>query len=288
MHLWRRLAAPRWLNGNEEALQSMAGHRLVIIERPPRKRIVLEVVCKSREEALSLLQKFGGRVKEIPRDWWKRFSRAQRNQPLRVGKRLVVTRSGGFQAAGAIRRSPFLVRPGKCPSHLVIPAGLAFGTGEHATTAMSLRLLEQITRSVKRGTSLLDLGTGSGIFALAARQFGVGHVLAIDNDPQAIATARGNARTNRIKRIEFEIVDARQWRPGRHAIDILVANLFSELLIEILPKLRRCLVPNGRLILSGVMRRQEGEMMRALKSNKITTLRVRRRGKWIAILGTAA
>jgi ribosomal protein L11 methyltransferase len=178
--------------------------------------------------------------------------------------------------------------PGKCPSHLVIPAGLAFGTGEHATTAMSLRLLEQITRSVKRGMSLLDLGTGSGIFALAARRFGIEHVLAIDNDPQATATARENARINRIKGIEFEIADARQWRPGRHAIDILVANLFSELLIEILPKLRRCLVPNGRLILSGVMRRQEREMMRALKSNKITTLRVRRRGKWIAILATAA
>jgi ribosomal protein L11 methyltransferase len=276
------------LSANEEALQSMAGHRLVIIERPPRKGIMLEVVCKSREEALSVLQKFGGRVEKIPRDWWKRLSRAQRNQPLRVGKRLVVTRSGGFQTAGATRRSPFLARPGKCHSHLVIPAGLAFGTGEHATTAMSLRLLEQITRSVKRGTSLVDLGTGSGIFALAARRFGIEHVLAIDNDPQAIATARENARINKIKRIEFEIADARQWRPGRRAIDILVANLFSELLIEILPKLRRCLVPNGWLILSGVMRQQEREMMRALKSNKMGILRVRRRGKWIAILATPA
>jgi ribosomal protein L11 methyltransferase len=151
---------------------------------------------------------------------------------------------------------------------------------------MSLRLLEQITRSVKRGTSLVDLGTGSGIFALAARRFGIEQVLAIDNDPQAIATARENARINKIKRVEFEVADARQWRPGRRGIDILVANLFSELLIEILPKLRRCLVPNGWLILSGVMRRQEGEIMRALKSNKMGISRVRRRGKWIAILAT--
>jgi ribosomal protein L11 methyltransferase len=264
----------------------MASHRLVIIERPPRKRIMLEVFCKSRRQALSLLQKFGGRLEEIPRDWWKRFLRAQRNQPLWVGTRLVVTRSGGFQPAGAIRRSPFLVRSGKCPSQLVIPAGLAFGTGEHATTAMSLRLLEQITRGVKRGTSLVDLGTGSGIFALAARRFGIEQVLAIDNDPQAIATARENARINKIKRVEFEVADARHWRPGRRAIDILVANLFSELLIEILPKLRRCLVPNGWLILSGVMRQQEREMKRALKSNKMGLSRVRRRGKWIAILAT--
>jgi len=278
MHLWRRLAAPRWLNANEEALRSMAGHRLVIVERPPRKRIMLEVVCKSPQEALSLLQKFGGRVEEIPRDWWKRFSPARKSKPLRIGKRLLVTNVEGTFAS---RWSP-----DQGASHLVIPAGLAFGTGEHATTAMSLRLLEQITRSVKRGTSLLDLGTGSGIFALAARRFGIEHVLAIDNDPQAITTARENARINRIKRIEFEIADARQWRPGRRAVDILVANLFSELLIEILPKLRRCLVPNGWLILSGVMRRQERDMMRALKLNKITTLRVRRRGKWIAILAT--
>jgi ribosomal protein L11 methyltransferase len=274
------------LSANEELLRSMAGHGLVIVEQPPRKRLMLEVVCKSRQEAFSLLQKFGGRLEEIPRDWWKRFLRPQRNQPLWVGKRLVVTRSGGFQTAGAIRRSPFLVRSGKCPSQLVIPAGLAFGTGEHATTAMSLRLLEQITRSVKRGTSLVDLGTGSGIFALAARRFGIEQVLAIDNDPQAIATARENARINKIKRVEFEVADARHWRPGRRGIDILVANLFSELLIEILPKLRRCLVPNGWLILSGVMRQQEREMKRALKSNEMGISRVRRRGKWIAILAT--
>jgi ribosomal protein L11 methyltransferase len=270
----------------EEAVRSRVGPGLVIVERPGRKSLTLETVCAFHREARLLVREFGGRTEKLPRDWLQRSSRAQKTQPLRVGKRLVITRSSGFQMGGAIRRSPRPVRAGRCPSHLVIPAGLAFGTGEHATTAMSLRLLEEITRDVTQGISLVDLGTGSGIFALAARRFGIEHVLAIDNDPRAIATARENARINKVERIQFKIADARHWRPRGREIDILVANLFSELLIEILPRFRQWLAPNGRLILSGVMRQQEQEMRRALRANKISIARVRRRGKWIAVLAT--
>ncbi len=144
----------------------------------------------------------------------------------------------------------------KGPSHLVIPAGAAFGTGNHATTAMSLRLLEEGSRKLKPGWSLVDLGTGSGILALAAKCFGAQRVIAMDNDAQAIATARENARMNRIDDVSFRIGDVRRWRSA-HKVDIVTANLFSELLIEILPRLKRSLKHNGRMILSGVLRTQE-------------------------------
>jgi ribosomal protein L11 methyltransferase len=126
---------------------------------------------------------------------------------------------------------------------------------------------------------LLDLGTGSGILALAAARFGAKRVIAIDDDPVAIATARANARRNKINNIDFRVADVRRWKFPKQ-IDIITANLFSELLIEILPKIKR----TQRLILSGILREQETRLVRALKRNGIVIVEMRRRGKWIAIL----
>ena len=94
--------------------------------------------------------------------------------------------------------------------HIVIPASAAFGTGEHATTAMSLRFLEHLTRGWEDGWSLADLGTGSGILALAAKRFGAGHVIGIDIDPRAIAIAEANARLNKIENVDFRLADLAQ------------------------------------------------------------------------------
>jgi ribosomal protein L11 methyltransferase len=217
--------------------------------------------------ARRLVDEFGGHFEKLPRDWLKRLSREHEGEPIKVGKRLIVIRSRGTREADSF------------PYSLIIPAGAAFGTGDHATTAMSLRLLEEASRKLKPGWSLVDLGTGSGILALAAKRFGAGRVLAIDNDRQAIKTAKANARVNRITDIDFRIGDVRCWQSPRH-IDLVTANLFSELLIEILPKLKCA----RRLILSGILRSQERSVRHALRANEIDVVRVRRRGKWIAIL----
>ena len=92
---------------------------------------------------------------------------------------------------------------------------MAFGTGEHATTGMSLRLLEQLTRRWNPGWSLTDLGTGSGILALAAKCFGAGRVIGIDNDPAAISMAKSNARLNKIRGATFQLADVRKWKPAQ-------------------------------------------------------------------------
>ena len=143
---------------------------------------------------------------------------------------------------------------------------------------MSLRLLEEVTRR-RKPQFVVDLGTGSGILALAASCFGAKRVVAIDIDPTAIATAEANARLNKIENVDFQLGDVRRWNSKRR-IDIATANLFSELLIQILPKLKR----SSCLILSGVLRTQEKEFVRALRRHKINPVEVRRRGKWIAVL----
>jgi ribosomal protein L11 methyltransferase len=166
---------------------------------------------------------------------------------------------------------------------LVIPASGAFGTGEHATTAMSLRLLERLTRQWENGWSLADLGTGGGILVLAAKRLGAERVVGIDVDPKAISIAKANARLNKIDNVDFRLADLRRWKPA-HRIDVVTGNLYSELLIKILPKLKY----SHWLILSGVLRTEENEFIRVLRQNKVEIVKVKRRGKWIAALANSS
>jgi ribosomal protein L11 methyltransferase len=275
MYLWRRLASQKWRSDNENELRAIAGNRLAIIEEAGRKRLRFEVASRFRSELQNLTKQFGGRVEKLPRDWLNRFLQKQKTKPLKIGKRLVVVRSPKDQSL---------------TKRLIIPAGTAFGTGEHATTAMSLRLLERLTRNWKPAWSIVDLGTGTGILALAAKCFGANRVIGIDNDPVAIATAKGNARLNKIPAVQFrvgDVCDLKFLRGNRlnyrgywGQVDIVTANLFSELLIEILPKLKAA----RWMILSGILRSQERDVTRALKRHKIDVAQVRRHGKWVAIL----
>ena len=217
----------------------------------------------------ALVKKFGGRIEALPRNWLKQFARAD-SKPIKIGKRLVISNIGGK----ASRPSQHKGR-----SHIIIPASLAFGTGEHATTAMSLRFLERLTRVWKPGWSLADLGTGSGILALAAKCFGAGQVAGIDNDPAAISVARSNARLNKIREVSFQLGDVHKWQPAQKT-DVITANLFSDLLIQILPKLRGC----KWLILSGILRSQQGELVPSLQRNHFGVISMKRRGKWMAFL----
>jgi ribosomal protein L11 methyltransferase len=303
MYLWRRRATPQWWLEHEESLRARFGGKLAVIEQPNRTQLQLEVACASRKDTRKLAEEFGGRAVKLPRNWLQRFEQQEKPEPLKIGKQLVVTRSGNFRGAAATGKSPFLV----------IPAGAAFGTGEHATTAMSLRLLARTlrTRGVnaprmqaiapsrpqtflgrsRRGAAistrgrvrspkfLVDVGTGSGILALAASRFGVKRIIGIDVDPIAISTAKQNARLNRIYNVDFRTADVRRWKFPRR-IDIVTANLFGELLIEILPKLKR----SRWLILSGILREQESDLLGALYGHQINIVEVRRRGKWTAFL----
>jgi ribosomal protein L11 methyltransferase len=310
MHLWRKLVDPHWLSAHENPLQARSRGRLVITSRPGRKRLELEIACTSRNVARKLTEEFGGRAEKWPRDWLKRFADLNESKPLKIGKRLLISAAlssrakrgtsrkfgrsrqlhcGTNPAAGGPSSSARLRMTATARSHalrvplLVIPASAAFGTGGHATTAMSLRLLERLTRQWERGWSLADLGTGSGILALAAKRFGAERVTGIDIDPRAISIAKANARLNKIDNADFQLGDIRRWKPGARW-DVIAANLYNELLISLVSKLKR----SNWLILSGVLRRQEDRLLRVLRQNNMEIANVKRRGKWIAVLANCS
>ncbi len=270
MFLWRKFAERHWVKAHENALQERASGQLVIVRRPGRKRLELEIVCRSRSDSSALFKEFGGRIEALPHNWLEQFARGDA-KPIKIGKRLMVSNVGGTLVSRLSRH--------KSRSHIIIPASLAFGTGGHATTAMSLRFLEQLTRCWNPGWSLVDLGTGSGILALAAKCFGAGQVIGIDNDPTAISVAKSNARSNKIRGATFQLGDVHKWNPAQKT-DVITANLYSDLLIEILPKLRG----GGLLILSGILRSQQDELVRALQRNHLNIISMKRRGKWMAFL----
>jgi ribosomal protein L11 methyltransferase len=281
MYLWRKLADPRWLSAHENSLQARSPGRLVITSRPGRKRLQLEIACTFRNVARKLTEEFGGRAEKWPRDWLKRFADLNKSKPLKIGKRLLISRTVSSRVKRETDKVERTIRSGlpEVCQLLIIPASAAFGTGEHATTAMSLRLLERLTRQWEKGWSLADLGTGSGILALAAKRFGAGRVTGIDLDPRAISIAKANARLNKIDNVDFQLGDVRRWKPGARW-DVIAANLYNELLISVVSKLNR----SNWLILSGVLYSQEDELLRVLQKNNMEIASVKRRGKWIALM----
>jgi ribosomal protein L11 methyltransferase len=267
MFLWRKRSNQKWLEERSGEFDARFGPTLSITERPGKAPIV-EVAFTTREEAMQVRHEFGGAVEKLRPDWFRRLSSKSQSKPLRIGSRLVVSRTKG-------------------PNTIAIPAETAFGTGDHATTAMCLRLLERVTRTLPPGWSMLDAGTGSGILAIAGSRFGAARIVAIENDPLACAIAQRNARANRVRHIEFRTGDVlKQKLQGK--FDIITANLFSELLISALPIWLPLLAQNGWLILSGVLRLQERSLVTALCRNGCSAVEIKRRGKWIAVLASRA
>jgi len=263
VHLWRKQVTDDWLRAHSDALMLRYGGALAIVEQPG-KRPLIQVVSEARRDPAELQREFGGKIEKLRTDWLRQFTQQSRSRPLRIGARLRVSRTKG-------------------PNTIAIPAEAAFGTGDHATTAMCLRMLERVTRPLPPGWSMLDAGTGSGILAIAGSRLGAARVVAIENDPLACSVARRNARSNRALNIEFRVGDVLKEKP-RGKFDIVTANLFSEILISGLPLWLPRVARDGWLILSGVLRSQERSLTTALHRNGCRAAEIKRRGKWIAVL----
>jgi len=140
-----------------------------------------------------------------------------------------------------------------------INMGLAFGTGEHATTALCLEWLE---RHVARGVTVLDYGCGSGILALAALKLGARFAYAVDNDSQALTATLANAALNGIAVAEQLFVGAPEQLPAV-AVDVLAANILAGPLVELAPTFAERVVPGGMLVLSGILEAQAARVTAA-------------------------
>lgn len=138
--------------------------------------------------------------------------------------------------------------------NLRLDPGLAFGTGTHPTTALCLRWLAQTPLA---GAHVVDFGCGSGILAIAALLLGAGAAYGIDNDPQALAASRENAERNGVsERLTVAMPEGAS--PGQ--VDLVVANILAGVLIELAPVIIPMLLPGGRLVMSGILDRQQAEV----------------------------
>ena len=280
MHVWKKQTRPEEADQWVERLGAVVDPaRIVVVEPVHGRSQRVEVYLETEPEARQLLARFQGRVIEVRPESWQPSPVTAPGKPLAIGGRLLVT---SREAELETLRQVF---PGK--QVLCIPAAMAFGTGEHATTAMCLRLLLEVARQrVGASWDVLDLGMGSGILALAGKQFGARQVLGLDNDPHAVRTAKENARLNGLTghQVHFEQAELPVWhRSPSQTWPVVTANLFSELLIRLLPPIiAPVLAPGGDLILSGVLATQAEEVVAAVRVVKLTLLTTKRRGRWRA------
>jgi ribosomal protein L11 methyltransferase len=195
---------------------------------------------------------------EIADDWserWRSFHR-----PLVLPGRLTV-------------RPPW-EPPGETPIDLVIDPGQAFGTGAHATTRLCLELLLELDP----GGSLLDLGCGSGVLAIAAARLGYGPVLAVDNDPLSVEATAANARRNEVQ-LEVRRLDLRT--SVVPVADTVTANLLGPLLLAWARLMRD--VP-GRVIASGLLVEEADRVAVAFAEHGLSEADRRSSGEWAALL----
>ncbi|MDQ3107187.1 MAG: 50S ribosomal protein L11 methyltransferase [Actinomycetota bacterium] len=172
--------------------------------------------------------------------------------------------------ARAVRAGPFLVRPpwvtvdaatGAGAIELVLDGGRAFGTGSHPSTTLALAALASC---VQRGSTVLDVGCGSGALAIGAALLGASHVVAIDVDPAAVTATAANVAANVVAGI-VEVTDTPlESVPG--AFDVVAANLGSPLVIDLVDELGGRTQPGGVLVLSGLLTGRADAVRRAYRA----------------------
>jgi len=226
----------------EEGVAPMPGERAAL-----PGRALLVAWFGERQEAERVLEEAGGELAEVPdQDWGETWKRDLR--PFLVG-RVFVRPTWIAEAA-----------PPGC-AEVVLDPGMAFGTGSHPTTALCLSAISRLLSARPGGQRLLDVGTGSGLLAIAAARLGAAEVVGTDNDPVALAVARENAERNGVRlRLHLAPVGAAALRGP---FDLVVANILANTLVELAPELVRQVAPGGRLLLSGLLAGQEEAVRQA-------------------------
>jgi len=211
------------------------------------------------------------KTREVPdRDWLAEWKKDW--QPVEVGRFIIappwseVTQPGAIAAGSS--RDRILIR---------IEPGMAFGTGTHETTRLCLKAIERYFR----GGSFLDVGTGTGILAIAAaKMWPNAHVEACDTDADAVAIARENARLNEVgEQIDFRVGSVEE---QTSSADLVCANLTAPVIVDLLPSLLGATC--GRLVLSGILDSQSELVQSRLLELGADSFEIDQDGEWIALV----
>jgi len=243
----------------------------VFRDQKPNARIIRAEIAAGLRRIENCGLKIGAGKIEITRvkreDWaesWKRHF-----HPLEIGKSLLIKPSWSKK------------RPRKNQAVVILDPGLSFGTGQHPTTSFCLN---ELVRHRKNGTpqSFLDIGTGSGILAIAAAKLGYQPVHAFDFDPESVRVARENARINGVDskiRLARGDMTKQPLKPARQ-YDLVCANLISNLLISEKRRILSRVKPDGILVLAGILAAEFGEVERAFTALKLKLVASRAENEW--------
>jgi len=204
---------------------------------------------------------------EVPDDWadrWRDF-----HQPTAIAAGRLVIRPSWIRSDRGAEDAAGL--------DVVVDPGQAFGTGAHATTRMCLELLLDVADAGGADGGLADLGTGSGVLAIAAAKLGWRPVIAVDSEIASLEAAAANARANAVE-VDLRRVNLR--REAAPAAATLVANLTAPLLVEVAPRLGR--QPRA-MICSGLLASESGRVEAALAGAGLTVAERRESGEWAAL-----
>lgn len=188
-----------------------------------------------------------------------------------------------------VEAGPFVVHPPwktppPGPMPICIEPKMSFGTGHHETTRLMLAMLPDL---IAGGDRILDAGTGTGVLAIASVLLGAGSVTGFDTDSWSVRNARENAELNgvsdRVRILEGGIDDV----PG-DPVDVILANINRNVLIDLMPSFAGRLRPGGRIALSGFLDTDRGGMEAVMASHGFRAAGERREGRWIAVWGERA
>lgn len=225
---------------------------------------IRRIVTTVQRNSLSATPRFAVRTLEH-RNWNEEWERTI--QPIHVTDRIVV----------APTWNPYTPRGDEIV--LTIDPKMSFGTGYHETTRLVLGLMQDLLRP---GMRVLDVGTGTGILAIAAVRLGATYAVGVDNDEWSYANAMENVRLNdvensvRIVSGELTVLDERDF-------DMIVANIHRHVLAPLLPEIRNRLAPAGLVILSGLLSEDETPMRQALAQHRFSMVQAVRENEWVAL-----
>jgi ribosomal protein L11 methyltransferase len=276
MFVWSKLSAAQWIDAWEERFTGNAN--LVIEYLKGGKSVRVRLFCNTEKEAKDVCERFGGSYRKVAGEEW--IKPVPPPRPVKVRDVFLLTAETRPKELAALRKA----HPKR--EIISIPPEMAFGTGDHATTSTCLRLLVDVARERKgQAWTVADLGTGTGVLAIAARKLGAGETFACDFDPFAVAAAARNAERNGTPDILTKEQDVLKWKPRKGGHDVVLANLFSTVLIQAWPVIAKALAPDGDLIVSGILHSQAWEVFTAAAANGLGFTHVVRKGKWITARG---
>ncbi len=234
----------------------------------PEERNPAECVSFIREKLSEI--KYELTLSEIKEEDWAN-SWKQYYKPVRIGKRLIVVPTWEEY------------EPKKDDIVLKMDPGMAFGTGTHETTRLCSTLLEA---HLNKGDRVLDIGTGSGILAIAASKLGAKSVFAYDIDPVAIKVAEENCLENGCENIVCGISDLLKGVDTEEKYDFVCANIVADILVRLAPDIAKYMKNGAKIAVSGIIDSQEDRVRTALCDGGLTYILTSEENDWNAMLFT--